>query len=318
MNTEQIRSCLEIHSLLVKRIAGELSADEKNSVKSHLARCVSCAGEEQGLNKAWQKFDTLLDPQIPPKLYETTHETILGHLKAEKSSFFWIMKNSEMGTIGSAILPILAGLVTTGISYSLVRNLVGSGVHHHYVFLIFGVWWLVFGVCFRLLLKPPKGRVWHLDMVAAHSILVALLTLVISFLAYETELLRSPAMLAASKIAAGSLYLFGIGNSVVTAWWIYCCLASFIGALTFSVRQLPLEPRNLLVGSLVVTTLLLPAILLQGVSHNHGYGIMAFAALGTFAGALVGMGTGLFVRRQFVFQAAESVVFFGLLRSIYG
>ena len=123
-------------------------------------------------------------------------------------------------------------------------------------------------------------------------------------------------MRAASKIAAGSLYLFGIGNSVVTAWWIYCCLASLIGAFTFSVRQVPLEPRNLLVGSLVVTTLLLPAILLQGVSHNHGYGIIAFAAPDTFARALVGMATGLFACRQFSFQAAGSVVFFDLLRTI--
>jgi Putative zinc-finger len=303
MNTEQMRSCPDISSLLVKRIAGELSADEKNYVESHLAGCASCTGEEQGLSKVWQKFDTLPDPEIPPKLYEATHETILGHLKWETSSFPWIVKISEMGAIWSAILPILAGLVMTGISYSLVRNLVGSGVHHHYVFLpLFGLWWLVFGICFWLLLKPPKGRMLHLNVVAAHSILVTLLTLIMSFLAYETELFRGPAMFAASKVAAGSLYLFGIGNSVVTAWWIHCCLASFIGALTFSVRQLPLEPRYLLVGSLVVTTLLLPAILLQGASHNHGYGIIAFAALGTYVGSLLGLSLGFFLRRQIFFQ----------------
>ena len=316
MNIERIGSCPEIDALLIKRIAGELSADEKNSVESHLAGCASCVGQEQELSKTWQKFDALLNPKIPTKLYQTTHETILGHLKWEKSSFPWIVKISEMGG-GSAIIPILAGLLITVISYSLVRNMVGSGVHHHYVFLpLFGVWWLVFGVSFRLVLKPPQGRVWHLNMVAAHSILVTLLSLVISFLTYETELLRGPAMLAASKVAAVSLYLVGIEDSLVTAWWIYCCLASFTGTLTFSVRQLPLEPRNLLVGSLIVTSLLLPAILLQGASHNHGYGLMAFAALGTFAGALVGMGSGLFVRREFSFQAAGSVVFFNLLRNI--
>lgn len=316
MNTEQMRSCPDIDSLLVKRIAGELSADEKNSVESHLAGCTSCTGEEQGLSEVWQKFDTLSDPEIPTKLYETTHETILDLLKWEKSSFPWIVKISE-SAIGSAILPILAGLVMTGISYSLVRNLVGSGVHHHYVFLpLFGLWWLVFGACFGLVLKPPKGRVLHLNVVAAHSILATLLTLIMSFLASEAEFFRGPAIFAASKVAATSLYLFGIGNTLVTSWWLYCCLASFIGALTFSVRQLPLQPRNLLVGSLLATTLLLPAILLQGATHNHGYGIMAFAALGTFAGALLGMGTGLFVRRQFSFQAAGSVVFFDLFRSI--
>ena len=125
MNTEPMRSCPEICSLLVKRIAGELSTDDKNYVESHLAGCASCAGEEQWLSKVWQKFDTLPDPEIPTKLYEATHETILGHLKWETSSFPWIVKISEMGK-GSAIFPILAGLVMTGISYSLVRNLVGS------------------------------------------------------------------------------------------------------------------------------------------------------------------------------------------------
>jgi len=302
MNTEQTRSCPEIDSLLIKQISGELSADDKNYIESHLAGCASCVGEEQWLSKVWQKFDTLPDPEIPPKLYEATHETILSHLKWEASSFPWIVKISEMGK-GSAILPILAGLVMTGISYFLVRNLVGSGVHHHYVFLpLLGLWWLVFGVCFWLLLKPPQGRALHLNVVAAHSILVTLLTLIIAYLAYETELFRGPAMFAASLVAAESLYLFGMGNTLVTSWWIHCCLASFIGALTFSVRQLALEPRYLLVASLVVTTLLLPAILLQGASHNHGYGIIAFAALGTYVGSLLGLRLGFFLRRQIFFQ----------------
>jgi len=227
MNTEQTRSCPEIDSLLIKQISGELSADDKNYIESHLAGCASCVGEEQWLSKVWQKFDTLPDPEIPPKLYETTHETILDHLKWEKSSFPWI---------------------------------------------------------------------------AAHSILVTLLTLIIAYLAYETELFRGPAMFAASLVAAESLYLFGMGNTLVTSWWIHCCLASFIGALTFSVRQLALEPRYLLVASLVVTTLLLPAILLQGASHNHGYGIIAFAALGTYVGSLLGLRLGFFLRRQIFFQ----------------
>ena len=289
--------------MLIKQISGELSADDKNYIESHLAGCASCVGEEQWLSKVWQKFDTLPDPEIPPKLYEATHETILGHLEWENSSFSWIVKISELGAIWSVILPILAGLVMTGISYFLVRNLVGSGVHHHYVFLpLLGLWWLVFGVCFWLLLKPPQGRALHLNVVAAHSILVTLLTLIIAYLAYETELFRGPAMFAASLVAAESLYLFGMGNTLVTSWWIHCCLASFIGGSMFSVRQLALEPRYLLVASLVVTTLLLPAILLQGASHNHGYGIIAFAALGTYVGSLLRLRLGFFLRRQIFFQ----------------
>ena len=104
MNIERIGSCPEIDALLVKRIAGELSADEKNSVESHLAGCASCVGQEQELSKTSQKFDALLNPEIPTKLYQTTHETILGHLKSEKSSFPWIIKISEMGK-GQLLFP---------------------------------------------------------------------------------------------------------------------------------------------------------------------------------------------------------------------
>lgn len=316
MNTEQMKSCPEIDSLLVKRIAGELSADEKSSVGSHLTGCVCCVNQNQELRKVWQNFDTLSDPEIPATLYQTTYETILDRLKWDKISLPWIVKVSELGAIWSAILPIVAALVMTGISYSLVHKLIESTIHHHYVFTsVFGLWWLAFGVCFRLLLKQPRARVVHLNVVAAHSILVTLLTLMISYLAYETELFRGPAMSAASKVAAGSLYLFGMGNSVVTAWWIYCCLASFIGAMTFSTHRFPFKPKNLILGSFLVAALLMPAILLQGASHNHGYGIMAFAALGTFVGALVGMGSGILVRRQFSFPGVGSVVFLNLLRS---
>lgn len=84
MNTDQMRSCPEIDALLVERIAGEFSADKKNSVESHLTDC-TCASQDQELSKVWQKFDTLSDPEIPTQLYQTTHDMILGDLQMGKN-----------------------------------------------------------------------------------------------------------------------------------------------------------------------------------------------------------------------------------------
>ena len=208
MNTAAQKSCRKIEPLLAARVAGELAADEANPVDTHLSVCSACVSEEQGLADIWQKLNLLPEPEIPTVLYETTHEKILSQLKRGKMSFYWIENISELGGVWSAIFSILAGLVITGISYFLLHKTIGSGAHHYYVFLpLLGLWWLVFGVCFALLLKQLRGRVLHLGVVSARSMFVTLLTLIISFFAYETDFFRGPAMFAASKLAAGSLSL---------------------------------------------------------------------------------------------------------------
>jgi hypothetical protein len=111
-------------------------------------------------------------------------------------------------------------------------------------------------------------------------------------------------MSAAYEIARATDYLFGVGNTFVTAWWVHCCLASFIGAFIFGISRSPRSSENLFIGSFAVMTLLSPAIYLQGASHNHGLGIIAFAAAGTYIGSLIGTALGLFIRRKLSFQLA--------------
>jgi len=163
---------------------------------------------------------------------------------------------------------------------------------------------MLFFVCFRLIFGRSTKTALRFDAVVASAMSVALLTLFVSFLTYEVDFLRWLATAAAYEVAVVSHGLFGIGNTFVTAWWIHCCLASFVGAFIFGVRKTSPGSQNLLLGSLLITILLYPAIYLQGSSHNHGYGIIAFAAFGTYVGSLLGTGFGLFIRRQFSFQAA--------------
>ena len=303
MNLEKKMNCTEIHFLLVKKIADDLVPDEKRSVERHLAECASCAAEERSLAMIWQKFEGLPVREIPTELYEKTRDRILNDLKREKSQSPWLAKIPPGPW--RALVPIAAGLATTAISYGLIHRIIDPTVQHYYILVpLFSLWWVLFAGGFWLILKGKGERSLRLDLVSARSISVALLAMLISFLTYELEFLRWLTVSAAYEIAVVSNDIFGIGNTFVVAWWILCCLASFIGAFIFGFTRSPRLSENLLIGSFVVMILLSPAIYLQGSSHNHGLGLIAFAALGTYVGSLVGMSLGLLVRRQFSFQAA--------------
>ncbi|MDZ4342087.1 MAG: zf-HC2 domain-containing protein [Candidatus Binatia bacterium] len=303
MNLEKKMNCTEIHSLLVKKIADDLVPEEKRSVERHLAECASCAAEERSLAMIWQEFEGLPVREIPTELYQKTRGRILIDLKSEKSLSPWLAKIPPGPW--RALVPIAAGLATTAISYGLIHRLVDPRVHHPYFLIpLFSLWWLLYVGGFWLILKGKGERSLRLDLVSARSISCALLALLISFLTYESEFLRWLAVSAAYDLAVVSNYVFGTGNTFVAAWWIHCCLASFIGTFIFGFSRSRDSSENLFIGSFVVTIFLSPAMYLQGSSHNHGFGLIAFAALGAYVGSLVGMGLGLFIRRHISFQAA--------------
>jgi hypothetical protein len=303
MNLEKKMKCTEIHSLLVGRIADDLLPKEKRSVERHLAECASCAAEERSLAMIWEECEGLPVREIPSELYEKTRDRILNDLKREKSQSPWPAKIPPGPW--RALVPIAAGLATTAISYGLIHRLVDPTVHHYYFLVpLFSLWWLLYVGGFWLIFSGKGERSLPLDLVSARSVSVALLTLLISFLTYELEFLRWLAVSAAYEIAVVSNDVFGMGNTFVATWWIHCCLASFIGAFIFGLSRSRGSSENLFIGSFVVTIFLSPAMYLQGSSHNHGLGLIAFAALGTYVGSLVGVSLGLLVRRNFSFQAA--------------
>jgi putative zinc finger protein len=304
MNPEQKGNCKEFSSLLVRKIAGEILAHEKRALESHLAHCPSCAIEERELIATFQKLDSLPDPEIPAELYENTRQTILGGLRQEKSRAAWFTRIPITGPWRALFSPT-AGLAMTAISYGLIHRLINPSVHHHYLLVpLFSLWWMLFTVGFWSILRirDKKAVLSPLDLVSASSISITFLTLLIAFVAFELDSLRWVAMSAAYEMARASHYLFGIGNTFVTAWWVHCCLASFIGAFIFGISRSPRSSENLFVGSFVVMILLSPAIYLQGAAHNHGLGVIAFAAAGTYIGSIVGMSLGLFIRRKLAFQ----------------
>jgi hypothetical protein len=303
MNLEKKMKCTEIHSLLVGRIADDLLPKEKRSVERHLAECASCAAEERSLAMIWEECEGLPVREIPSELYEKTRDRILSDLKREKSQSPWPAKIPPGPW--RALVPIAAGLATTAISYGLIHRLVDPTVHHYYFLVpLFSLWWLLYVGGFWLIFRGKGERSLPLDLVSARSVSVALLTLLISFLTYELEFLRWLAVSAAFEIAVVSNDVFGMGNTFVAAWWIHCCLASFIGTFIFGFSRSRDSSENLFIGSFVVTIFLSPAMYLQGSSHNHGFGLIAFAALGAYVGSLVGMGLGLIIRRRLSYQAA--------------
>lgn len=294
----------EFGSLLVKKIAGELLSEEYQSLQSHLAQCASCMAQEQELTRVWQRLESLQVPEMFTELFEKTEQTVLAHLKQEQTPIPWLEKIPHSG-IGSILLPVVAGLVMTGVSYRLIHNLANLRIHHHYVLIsLFSLWWMLFAGSFWVILKRNGKRAISLDLIAARSLSITLLTLLIAFLAYEVDSIRWLATSMSYAVAMVSDSLIGVGNAFIAGWWIYCCVASFIGALIFGFHKAPLFAKNIIITSLAISLLLVPAIYVQGASHNHGLGIIAFAALGTYVGSLLGISLGLFIRRQISFQAA--------------
>jgi hypothetical protein len=304
MNLEQKRGCQDLESLLVKKVTGELLPTEKEFLDSHMVKCVFCVAKEQELAKEWQSFDSLPAPEIPTELYENTRDLILGHLKREKFLFPWAGRIPREG-VWSLLAPLAAGTGAAAVSFALVRNLIDLRVHsQHILIALFGLWAALFAGCFLLILGGRVKKSLSLDIVVVSSVSVTLLTLLIFYLASGVDFLRWLAMAAAYGVAAASNYFFGIGNTFVAGWGIYACLASFIVSFIFGVRRGPAFSQNALLGSFLITVLLFPAIYLQGSSHDHGYGIIAFAAFGTYVGSLLGISLGIFIRRRFSFQAA--------------
>jgi len=304
MNRER-KTCADSEPMLIKKVTGELLPDEKQSLAGHLAQCDFCAAKEQELTREWQSFDSLPVPEVPATLYESTRKLILNHLRKEKSP-------SPSGRIPCerawwVLGPVAAGIAMTGVSYALIRNLVDLGVHQHHILIaLFTLWGLLFTGCFWLVLHGKRKNRPFLDAMASFSISIAFLTLLIFYLASGVDALRWLAMSAAYDVAAWSSYLFGIGNTFVASWGLYACLASFLVSFVFGVRRGPAFSQSAFLGSALITLLLSPAIYLHGSSHDHGYGILAFGALGTFVGAFAGVAIGYmgsFVLRR-IFAAA--------------
>ena len=293
MNLEKKKTtCEDSESLLVKKITGELLPEDKQSLENHLAQCAFCVAKEQELTREWQSFDSLPALEIPAELYEKTRETILGHLKRERSALP-LAESIPHGGVWSLLGPLAAGVAITGVSYALIRNSIDLKIHQQHILIaLFSLWGILFAGGFWLILEGKRKKSLLLDAVASFSISITLLTLLISSLASGVDALRWFAMSAAYEVAVASNYFFGIGNTFVAGWGIYACLASFIGAFIFGVRRGPAFSQNALLGSFLITILLSPAIYLQGSSHAHGYGILAFGALGTFVGAFIGVGMG--------------------------
>jgi hypothetical protein len=292
----------EFGSLLVKKIAGELLSEEYQSLESHLAQCASCMAQEQELTQVWQGLELLQVPEIPKELFEKTQQRVITCLKQERSPIP-LLEKIPHSDIGSILLPVVGWLVMTGVSYFLIHNLANLRIHHHYVLIsLFSLWWMLFAGSFWVILKRNGKRAISLDLIAARSLSITLLTLLIAFLAYEVDSIRSLAMSAIYAVAIVSNHLFGVGNAFIAGWWMYCCLASFIGALIFGFHKAPLFAKNIIITSLAISLLLVPAIYVQGAPQNHGLVIIAFAALGTYVGSLLGISLGIVLRSKIFFQ----------------
>lgn len=299
MARELNQPCAEFESLLIRKITGELLPDQENFLESHLAQCAACNSELEKVRRLWEGMESLPSAAVPPKLHDETQKALIGLIRQERS-ILWPVGGSLEGA-WSYILPFLTGLVMTALSYALMANLIDHRVHHHHIVIsVFAFWGMLFVLASWLMFRRKVGRVSSSSVVIAVSLSITFLTLLLARLFSWNEVLS---WIYGSWL--GELltrYLPELGHRIVIGWGSYVCAAAFVGALLFGLQNGTYVSKVAFMASLLVTILLFPAIYLQSSFHGHGYGIVFFAALGTFLGASLGIVLGSTVRRQLLFS----------------
>ena len=288
-------------SLVVRNIAGELLPQERQSLESHLEQCSDCSWSLQKLATAWQDLEILQLPDIPVELYNNVQNTLRSKLRRADSPLPWLGA-IRLPYIWSLLLSIFAGLAMTGLSYLLIHNYGNPTIHHHEVLIpLFVLWWLLFAGVFWILFEGNRTAL-RIDWIAAWTIPITFLALILTFPAYEIDSFRSLGVSTSDALTIVSELLFGVGNAFVTQWGLHGCLASFLGASLIGFRNNRWLLNNVSIAAGVIAVLLLPAIYLQSSPHNHGLGIIAWAAFGVFIGSFAGMLFGFYLRRQLAYQ----------------
>lgn len=282
--------------LITRQLTGELPEEEKQVLQGHLHQCAHCSSAQQDLTRTWRELEILQVPEIPAELYQNIRDDLLTRVKQSNAPLGrFVVRAIGMRTV---LLPLLAGAVIGTISYALIHNLARLPAQRHYVVIpLFFLWSLLFAGGAWLVLNKRRIR-RRLDRISAYAIIATLLTLIIACIAYEVDGIRWLATSAFRKVVIGGEFLFGNGGAFIASWWIYCCLASFLGALFSELCRTRALSAEAIWAGFATAILISPAVYLQGISHSHASGVIIFAVLGTALGSLIGAGTGSFLNRE--------------------
>ena len=300
MAHEPNRPCVEFASLLIRKITGDLVPEEESTLDNHLAQCAACKSELEKVSRLWQGMESLPSATVPPKLHDETQKTVLGLIRQEKSFSYRLVGDSLKGSCWY-LLPVIAGLMMTAVSYGLMVNLIDYRIHHHYVVIsVFAFWAMLFVVASWLMFRGNGGIVSSVSAVIAFSLSITFITLLLARLLSWSDV---SGWIESSWIEVFFTgYLPESGHRFVIGWGSYACAASFLGALLFGPHKATSVSAAAFSGSLVISVLLFPVLYLHGSSHSHGIGVIFFGALGVFFASSAGIVLGSTIRRRFSFS----------------
>lgn len=300
MAHEPNQPCAEFEPLLIRKFTGELTPEEENALDNHLAQCAACNSELEKVSRLWQGMESVPLAAVPPKLHDETQKTVLGLIRQEKSFSYRLVGDSLKGG-WSYLLPVIAGLMMTALSYGLTATLIDHRIHHHYVVIsVFAFWSMLFVVASWLMFRGNGGRVSSVSAVVAFSLSITFITLLLARLFSWSDVSGWIEGSWIDVLFTG--YLAESGHRFVIGWGSYACTGSFIGALLFGPHKASSVSAAAFWGSLLISVLLFPVLYLHGSSHSHGIGVIFFGALGVFFGSSAGIVVGSTVRRQFSFS----------------
>lgn len=300
MAHERNQPCAEFEPLLIRKITGELVAEQENSLENHLAQCAACHSELEKVSRLWHAMESSPSAAVPAKLHDETQQAVLGRLRQERSFLYRLLGDSLNGA-WSYLLPILTGLVMTGLSYGLMANLIDQRIHHHHIVIsVFAFWAMLFVMASWLMFKGKIGSVSSMSVVTSFALSITFLTLLLARLFSWSDV---SGWIDGSWIEAlFTGYLPAFGHRFAIEWGSYVCAAAFVGSLFFGFNRATSVSETAFLGSIIVSVLLFPVIYLHSASHGHGYGAMFFGALGIFLGASIGIILGGSLRRQYSFS----------------
>jgi len=245
-------------------------------------------------------MESLPSAAVPPKLHDETQKAVLGLIRQERSFSYRLIGDSVKGG-WSYLLPVIAGLVMTALSYGLMANLVDHRVHHHHIVIsVFALWAMLFVVASWLMFGGKGGRISSVSAVIAFALSITFITLLLARLFSWSDVSGWIEGSWIDVLFTG--YLPESGHRFVIGWGSYACAASFIGALFFGLHKPASLSGTAFLGSLLISVLLFPVLYLHGSSHSHGIGVIFFGALGVFVASSAGIILGSTIRRQFAFS----------------
>ncbi len=277
--------CQELHTVVPRHLAGELTREEQGAFEAHLAQCAKCAEEAQSLAAAWQALEAWPEQPVPQaaitRILSTAREAVGGLEPAR--AITWAPLRSLARPLGAFVMGLVAA-VLTGLILSSRLDL--ADLHPLSLTFVGSLWTGVYGVIFYILLSAGKTEASSWREFAQASMTAVTLFLLFTLVSPVPTSIHFCSHYSVTQpiierlSVGGSFFLFGA---------LYALVPMGVAAYFSASRSRHPFARGSLAGGMFVV-LLAPSIYLQCAPFALGVLLVWFggALLGSVLGGVLG------------------------------